>query len=163
MPKKKSSSTGIGQERLEEKIIKWYESGISAPKIAKKEEVSFSSLTVLNILRKHGVEIRPRGNYATEITDQSLIDKMISDYRDKKMSFHDLGKKYKKNPNTIYYHLKKNDLTARRMKKLNHEALKDIWEQYEKNPSSTTIRTLAKKYEVSTNAIRYHVKKGAKD
>lgn len=171
MPKRKStpSETDIqiadekkaqsSKQMLEDQIVHWYLSGMSAPQIAKKDEVSCTPLSILNLLRRKGVEVRSRGSYASEITDKKMIDNMITDYKDNQMSFHALSVKYNKNANTIYYHLKKHDLSARKYKKLNESSLMDIMKQYEKDPTSKTLDAMAKKYEVTKNAIKYHLKK----
>ena len=166
MSKNKQTSEEDVQKRdiLGKKMADWYlKDKLSAPQIAKQEGVSCSSLTVLNILREQGVQIRSKGKYAVVITDDKVIENMIEDYIENKMSFLDLSVKYNKNQNTIYYHLKKHGLVARKMKKLNENAQKDIKKKYTLQPTKDTIAELAKKYNVTRNAVKYHALKQVKE
>ena len=134
-----------------------YKEGKSAPQIA--EEIGCSSLTVLNTLRSQGIEIRSRGTYPKKILSQK--EKIFEEYENGD-SLSVIAERYGVNPNTVYYHLKKNKQETRSNRKLSKGDVDFIRKNYEDNPTKDRVRKLSDKFGVTPNDIRYHIKKERK-
>lgn len=150
----------VGNDTMIDKIKTLYvEKGMSAPKIAK--EVRCSSLTVLNILRSQNVTIRRRGTYPQKIKTDIQINKIFDEYKNGK-SLSAIAVKFGVNPNTIYYHMKKHNEEIRTNRKLSPADVEYIQKKCQTNPSKELVEALAEKFNITPNAVRYHVRKNRK-
>ena len=138
------------------RIVSLYDEGMSAPHIAKK--IKCSSLTVLNILRAQGIEIRSRGTYPKKIKTTNQIDGIFSDY-EKGDSLSVIASRYGVTPNTIYYHMKKHKQETRSNRKLSDNDIAFIGQKCQNGVNKELVKKLAEKFEITENAIRYHIKK----
>lgn len=151
------TKTFIADEDMAKEIKTLYvDEGMSAPKIA--ERLQCSSLTVLNILRSQGVQIRSRGTYPKKIKTDVQMESIFEEYQNGK-SLSTIAAEHKVNPNTIYYHMKKHNRETRTNRKLSKEDISYIQQKCQGNPNRELVDALAKKFNITPNAIRYHVKK----
>jgi transposase len=147
----------ISNSDVVNRIVSLYtKDGMSAPQIAK--EIVCSSLTVLNILRSQGVEIRNRGTYPKKIKTINQIDDIFKDYENGD-SLSVIASRYGVKPNTIYYHMKKHDRETRSNRKLSGGDIEFIEKKCQNGVTKSIVKKLADKFGITKNAIRYHIKK----
>lgn len=128
---------------------------MSASKIAAR--INCSSLTILNILRSRGIEIRRRGTYAQKIMPE-MIEQIIQEYESGE-SLSIIASRNGVNHNTIYYHLLKRKVKTRSNSKLLERDVRKVHEEYKKMPTKETMERMARELGVTVNAIRYQVGK----
>lgn len=86
--------------------IRLYDLGLSTSQIAKLFDTK--PHTVLNYLRRSGVEIRRQGKLTEE-----QVDELVYLYRDERMSMPEVGRELGIDHTTVLYHLKKRGVERR--------------------------------------------------
>lgn len=150
----KGSTTYSHDKVLADEVVDLYvEHKMSAPMIAGLKRCS--SLTILNILRSQGVEIRRRGTYERKDLD---VDKISAMYQ-RGMSLSRIASELGVNQNTINYHLKIAGVKTRNNRKLSECDVRRILQEYDRKPTRETLARLATEFDVTVQAVRYHVTK----